>query len=185
MRELLYTILELEEWCSKDSRCAFCTTLYSDEDIAVCQIRTRSEVTEKIIANNYACENCKEKFENGELPKCDRCGRLQTRARFLDGKYVCRCVEYEGDTQQEELPTISSERRQTAFYERQINELRGKLVTAEEALEIEREEVEKFQKKSKEWSERQKQELLDEIKRLQYENERLREQLKAQIEVKK
>ena|SRR5438128_9584630 len=123
MRELIYTILELEEWCSKDSRCAFCTTLYSDEDIAVCQIRTRSRLTEKIIANNYACESCKEKFENSELPKCENCGRLQTEARFLNGKYVCECVEYNEDSQEGKTPILSSEKRQTAFYERQINDL--------------------------------------------------------------
>jgi len=38
----------------------------------------------------------------------------------------------------------------SAFYERQINSLREELVTAEEALEVEREEVAKFQEKSEE-----------------------------------
>ena len=69
------------------------------------------------------------------------------------------------------------------------------LVTAEEALEIEREEVAKFQEKSEEWSKKQKQELLDKIKsleekinHLEEENRKLKDQqngqLTAQIEVK-
>ena len=40
---------------------------------------------------------------------------------------------------------------------------------------MEQEEVAKFQEKSEEWSERQKQELLDRIKELEAENRRLKE----------
>ena len=50
-----------------------------------------------------------------------------------------------------------------------------RLITTEEALEIEREEVVKFQEKSEEWGKRQKQELLDRIKELEAENKRLKE----------
>ena len=31
-----------------------------------------------MVESDKACENCKEKFENDKLPKCD-CGRLKTR----------------------------------------------------------------------------------------------------------
>jgi len=128
MRELTYTILELEEWCSSNSTCNFCPGLKR----AICQIRTRSKLTDKIVQNDKACENCKEKFENDELPKCS-CGRLRNR-------YSCDCKE---ESQERELPALPHERRPNAFYERQINGLREELNTAEveidthlEALEI-------------------------------------------------
>jgi hypothetical protein len=79
-----------------------------------------------------ACESCKERFENDELPKCI-CGRLKTR-------YACDCKE---ETQEKELPSLPQERRQAAFYERQINKLqeeKNQLVeevdTHLEALEV-------------------------------------------------
>jgi len=180
MRELLYTILELEEWHSSNSTCVFCPGLKKAE----CQIRTRSKVTGEMVENDKACESCKEKFENDELPKCS-CGRLKTR-------YTCDCKE-EGD--EKELPLLPHQNGGMAlFYERQINDLWEQLITAEVTIEIEREEVIKFQEKSEEWSKRQKQELLDKIKsleekisQLEEENKLLKEQQNgqvAQIEVK-
>jgi len=156
MRELLFTVLELEEWCSSNSTCEFCLGLKK----AVCQIRTRSKLTNKMIESDKACEECKEKFENDELPKCS-CGRLKTR-------YTCDCKEEE---QEKELPRLPSHRESMAtFYERQINNLREELTTAEvendthlEALEV-----------SKDWHKKQKQELLDRIKELEAEVERLK-----------
>ena len=87
---------------------------------------------------------------------------------------------------------------QAVSYEQQINTLQEELTTAEGVLEIEREEVVKFQEKSEEWSKRQKQELLDRIKELVAENGNYKEEIKklkiqleqlnsqqvAQIEVK-
>jgi len=174
MRELLYTILELEEW-NKRATCDFCSSL----DRAVCEIRTRSKATDKIVASGCACENCKEKFENDELPKCDKCGRLQIESSvdIRSGKYLCRCVKY-NESQEKELPVLPHERREAGFYERQINSLREKLTTAEVALEMEREEVEKFQEKSEEWGKRQKQELLDKIKQQEIEITKLTQEIK-------
>ena len=174
MRELLYTILELEEWHSSNSTCVFCPGLKKAE----CQIRTRSKVTGEMVENDKACESCKEKFENDELPKCS-CGRLKTR-------YTCDCKE-EGD--EKELPLLPHQNGGMAlFYERQINDLWEQLITAEVTIEIEREEVIKFQEKSEEWSKRQKQELLDKIKsleekisQLEEENKLLKEQQNGQV----
>src|SRR4051812_12116999 len=121
MRELLYTVLELEEW-NKEVECSFCPGLSK----AVCQIRTRSKVTEKIIANDEACQVCKEKFENDELLKCKDCGRLQTET-YIDihtGKHICRCIRRQENAEEKELPILPHDRRPNAFYERQINSLR-------------------------------------------------------------
>jgi predicted RNase H-like nuclease (RuvC/YqgF family) len=173
MRELTYTVLELEEWNSIAS-CYFCSNFGNK---AVCQIRTRSKKTDKIIANSCACQECKEKFENNEIPKCNRCGRLEIKANILYGKHLCDCVRYKEDIDEKELPALPHERREAAFYERQINSLREEKNQLTEEVETHLEALEI----SEVWNKRQKQELLDEIKRLRDENERL----KAQVEVKK
>jgi len=137
VRELIYTVLELEEWCISNARCDFCSNFKNKNQKVVCQIRTRNKVTEKIVANDVACENCKEKFENDELVKCERCGRLQTTSDIdiLSGKYICGCKE---EAEEKKL-ILPHERRPNAFYERQINSLQEKLTTAEETIELERE----------------------------------------------
>ena len=125
-----------------------------------------------------ACENCKEKFENDELPKCEECGRLKTKINFsiLSGKYICNCVR-ENESQEKELPLLPHQNGgMVLFYETQINKLREEKVAVEETIEVEREAHEDFMKVSEEWGKRQKQELLDEIKRLKEEVERLKEQ---------
>jgi len=74
----------------------------------------RSKVTGEMVESDKACENCKEKFENDELPKCD-CGRLKTR-------YTCDCKEEENE---KELPLLPHQNGGMAlFYETQINGLR-------------------------------------------------------------
>jgi len=126
-----------------------------------------------LITVNIVCEICKEKFENNELPKCDKCGRLQNKTdiSLLSFGGKCDCEEEE-----KELPSLPHEGESTsAFYERQINSLREELTTAEETIEVEREVHEDFMKTSEVWSKRQKQELLDRIKELEAEVERLKE----------
>jgi len=120
--------------------CSFCPGLNK----AVCQIRVRSKVTEKIIANDEACQDCKEKFENDELLKCKNCGRLQIET-YIDihtGKYVCRCVRHKENVEEKELPTLPHERRPNAFYERQINGLQEKEKQLEEEVDTHLEALE-------------------------------------------
>ena len=120
MRELFYTILELEEWHSSNSTCDFCSYL-SKNNKAVCQIRTWSKANGEMVGNDKACEDCKEKFENDELPKCN-CGRLKTR-------YTCDCRE-EGS--EKEHPLLPHQKGgMLLFYETQINSLQEQLNEAE------------------------------------------------------
>jgi len=199
MRELEYTVLELEKESKKT--CDFCSKLENRNNKSVHQIRARSKVTGEWISDDVVCERCKEKYWNDELSKCNRCGRLQTKLDFdiVNGKNVCYCIRNNEDLEEKELPLLPHEEiSQSTFYERQINSLQGQLNETEEALEIEREEVVKFQEKSEEWSKRQKQELLDRIKQLEEENDDHKEEIKrlktqleqltsqqvAQIEVK-
>lgn len=63
MKELIYTILELEEW-NKMATCDFCSKFENKNNKAICQIRFHSKATGEIIDNACTCENCEEK----ELP---------------------------------------------------------------------------------------------------------------------
>jgi len=199
MRELEYTVLELEKESKKT--CDFCSKFENKNNKSVHQIRSRSKVTGEWISDDMVCERCEEKYWDDELSKCNRCGRLQTKLDFdiVNGKNVCYCIRNNEDLEEKELPLLPHEEiSQSTFYERQINSLQEQLNETEEALEIEREEAVKFQEKSEEWSKRQKQELLDWIKQLEEENGNHKEEIKrlktqleqltsqqvAQIEVK-
>jgi hypothetical protein len=199
MRELEYTVLELEKESKKT--CDFCSKFENKNNKSVHQIRSRSKVTGEWISDDMVCERCEEKYWDDELSKCNRCGRLQTKLDFdiVNGKNVCYCIRNNEDLEEKELPLLPHEEiSQSTFYERQINSLQEQLNETEEALEIEREEAVKFQEKSEEWSKRQKQELLDRIKQLEEENDNHKEEIKrlktqleqltsqqvAQIEVK-
>ena len=75
------------------------------------------------------CENCKEKFLNDELPRCEKCGKLQNKTDIgllrFGGK--CDCEEESGEKELPELPYES----QSTFYERQINSFQEQLNNAE------------------------------------------------------
>ena len=122
-------------------------------------------MSHRIVSNACACEECKEKFESGELPKCERCGELKTRMSF---HYNC------SESNEKELPSLPNEERSSTKYERQINSLQEQLNEAKWTIQEEREAHENFMEKSEEWSKRQKQELLDRIKELETEVERLK-----------
>ncbi|KLL04445.1 MAG: hypothetical protein MRERV_17c007 [Mycoplasmataceae bacterium RV_VA103A] len=176
MKELLYTILDLERW-NINSTCDFCSKLENNDNKAVCQIRTRNKLTEKLVANDCACQNCKERFESDELPKCNECGRLQNKSRIFNGKFICRCIEYKENAKEKELPVLPHERRQATFYERQINGLREELNTAEVEIDTHLEALEI----SEDWHKKQKKELLDRIRELEEENKQLKKQTSQEL----
>jgi len=74
MRELEYTVLELEKESKKTYD--FCSKLENRNNESVHQIRSRTKVNGKWIADDMVCERCEEKYWNDELLKCNRCGRL-------------------------------------------------------------------------------------------------------------
>ena len=139
--KLLHTVLELDRWVYSKLPCSFCVSL-KEEDKIVCQIRTRSEVSHKIVKNSVACQNCKEKFDRGELPKCEKCDRLKTDSNvdIFSGKYICDCEEE--DEQEKELPVLPDEEGESTFYERQINALREEKNQLSEELETHLEALE-------------------------------------------
>ena len=93
MRKLKHVLLELQEESKRT--CDFCSNRYGKDNKSVNQIRTRYEINNELVATDVVCEDCKEKFLNDELPKCDKCGRLQTKTDldFFSGKYICDCEE--------------------------------------------------------------------------------------------
>ena len=78
------------------------------------------------------------------------------------------------ESNEKELPSLPNEERSSTKYECQINFLQEQLNEAEWTIQEEWEAHENFMEKSKEWSKRQKQELLDRIKELEMEVERLK-----------
>jgi hypothetical protein len=205
VKELIYTILELEEWhrTIDNLTCEFCPR-FSNLGKPVCQISSRSKITNKQIAKDFACQGCKEKFENGELLKCERCGRLRIKSNtdVFTGKNVCDCIKYKEDTEEKELPTLPHERESmTSFYERQINTLREEKnqlaveaqthLDAMEAFEVWNKEhrqelldrIKELEAENKKLKDSTPQELLDEINSLKEKVKQLEEQLTAQIEV--
>jgi len=122
----------------------------------------RSKVTGEMVESDKACENCKEKFENDKLPKCDCCGRLKTR-------YTC---DYKEEENEKELPLLPHQNGgMSLFYKQQINGLQEKERQLEEEVDTHLEALEV----TEDWHKRQKQELLDRIKQLEEENKQLKE----------
>ena len=166
MKELNYFVLDLEQWNNRGT-CWFCD---NSDNRAVCQIRVRSKATDRIIQNSKACKSCRDKLD--ELQKCDKCGRLRTR---LD--IICACIRRKEDTQEKELPVLPHERRPNVFYERQINGLREELNTVEVEIDTHLEALET----AEDWHKKQKQELLDRIKELEAEVERLKNHIPQEL----
>jgi DNA repair exonuclease SbcCD ATPase subunit len=170
MRELVYTLLELQKEF-RNTTCDFCSG-YGKDNKSVKQIRSHIKVNDEYVGVNVVCEDYKEKFESDELPKCQRCGRLQT---ILDINAGCYYIRRKENLEEKELPNLPNERESTfAYYERQINTLQEELTAAEWTINEEQEAHEDFMEKSEEWSKRQKQELLHRIKELEMEVERLK-----------
>ena len=60
MRELEYTVLELEEESKKT--CDFCSKLENKNNESVHQIRVRSKITGEWISDDMVCERCEKKY---------------------------------------------------------------------------------------------------------------------------
>jgi len=58
------------------------------------------------------CQKCKEKFENDELTKCERCKRLETK---LNRDTLCDCVRNNEDIEEKELPILPHEGEAICF----------------------------------------------------------------------
>ena len=152
--KLEYRILEVAEGDKQD--CNYCSLSFRDfrfKDNLTFNIATHQVAAFKDYDDDdddddadiaYICADCKKDFENNNLSYCELCGRLQRNRRgcycnlLKDGKFRTLSAE-EGTSQ-----TIKS------HLAKETKELERKLKTAKEELNVEREEVAKFQEKSEE-----------------------------------
>ena len=147
--KLEYRILEVAKRDKQD--CNYCSLSFRDfcfKDSLTLNVATHQLAAFK---NNddyadiaYICADCKKDFENNILPYCELCGRLQRNRQgcycslLKDGKFRTLSTE-EGTSQ-----TIES------HLAKKTKELEKKLKTTKEDLNVEREEIAKFQEKSEE-----------------------------------
>ena len=116
MRELEYTVLELEKESKKT--CDFCSKLENKNNKSVHQIRVRSKITGEWVSDDMVCERCEERYWNDELLKCNRCGILQTKLDFdiVTGKNVCYCIRNNEDLEEKELPITNVKELRIIFF---------------------------------------------------------------------
>jgi len=171
--KLEYRILELAK--GDEQECHYCfvdydnpTNLNFDTAPATHQMIAHTE-TEQYFDISFICKDCKAEYDGGVLPRCEKCDRLKRN------KSRCYCHKVK---KKATLPTERELISQSfsSRLENKTRELEKELSTTKEELNIEREEIAKFQEKSEEWGKRQKQELLDRIKELETEVERLKKQ---------
>ena len=125
----------------------------------------------------YICVECKKALDDDTLPHCNDCGRI------MRSRIDCFC-----DLRNDEpvkTPTITEIMAPSYVgrLEQQNKDLKQQLSSAKEEISSHLEALEV----SKDWHNKQKQELLDKIQRLESEVEQLKRQqtqLTAQIEVK-
>jgi hypothetical protein len=125
----------------------------------------------------YICVECKKALDDYTLPYCNDCSRI------MRNRIDCFC-----DLRKDEpvkTPTITEIMAQSYVgrLEQQNKDLKQQLSSAKEEISSHLEALEV----SKDWHNKQKQELLDKIQRLESEVEQLKRQqtqLTAQIEVK-
>jgi hypothetical protein len=127
MRELDYVVLDLDSE-SKET-CDFCSNFYGEDNKSVRQIISRIKESGEYVSDDVVCEECEAKYWNNQIPKCERCGRLQTK---LDIDLLCRCIRRKENLEEKSLPRLPHQRESMpAFYERQINSLQEQLNEAE------------------------------------------------------
>ena len=185
--KLEYRILKVAEGDKQD--CNYCSLSFRDfrfKDSLTFNVATHQVAAFK--DNNdyadiaYICADCKKDFENDVLPYCELCGRLKRNRKG------CFCDLLE-DKPIQSLSTEEITSRTFGYrLEKKTRELEKELKTAKDKLNIEREEITKFQEKSEEWSKKQKQELLnkinsleEKIKQLEKENKLLKGQQNGQV----
>jgi len=159
--------------------CNFCSFESNKNSIATYEMVAYNTKTSGYNDIAYICVECKRDLDNGTLPHCNDCGRA------MRNRVNCFC-----DLRKDEpvkTPTIMEIMAQSYVgigrLEQQNKDLKQQLAVAKEEIGSHLEALEV----SKDWHNKQKQELLDKIQRLENEVEFLRKQQTqhiAQIEVK-
>lgn len=171
--------------------CAFC----SDVQTGIYWLRTRRVRDNKLLALDYCCEKCRERYDNEEFKKCEKCERFYTQndfkvdfARTLKessevnlGEWVCLCESLKkigkSDEEMEENEVGSN-----AGLEKQLHELSLEKSKVEEDLQIEQEAHLDGIDATARWYKRQHEEemtpLQEKSRRLSDENKKLKSRIK-------
>lgn len=129
--------------------------------------KTKNTEKEKF-STDFMCAYCKSLYDEKKL-ECKDCKRLPYRDN-QDGTTICGC-DYPIEKRDTYIPRITPIHNGKIWTD---NRLWKEYNRTKWLLEVEREEVAKFHKKSQEWSERQKAEL---TKELTDENKRLKQHI--------
>ena len=151
--KLEYRVLEISK--DDEQECNFCFLDFNDPTNFSLDT---APATHQMVGHNtpdgyadivFICKDCKKDYDNNTLPWCEKCDRLKrNRSR-------CFCSRLKAKSTK---PLSDKELLSQAFSSRLENktgELEKELSTAKEELNIEREEVVKFQEKSEEWGKNQ------------------------------
>jgi len=157
--------------------CSFCSFESNKNSIATHEMVAYNTKTSGYNDIAYICVECKEDLDNGTLPHCNDCGRA------MRNRINCFC-----DLRKDKpvkTPTITEIMAQSYVgrLEQQNKDLKQQLASAKEEISSHLDALDV----SKDWHDKQRQELLDKIQRLESEVEFLRKQQTqhvAQIEVK-
>ena len=125
----------------------------------------------------YICVECKKALDDNTLPHCNDCGRI------MRNRIDCFCDLRKDEPVKTPIITETMAQSYVGRLEQQNKDLKQQLSSAKEEISSHLEALEV----SKDWHNKQKQELLDKIQRLESEVEQLKRQqtqLTAQIEVK-
>jgi uncharacterized protein YceH (UPF0502 family) len=147
--KLDYRIVEIAQ--GQEKECGYCPLNFEDQTNlnfntapATHQMVALDKETSDYVDIAFICSKCKEHFENNNLPWCAKCGRLKPNRRSC----FCHLIKSKS-TKVLSAETLIS-RSFSSRLENRIQELEKELSATKEALEIEREEVAKFQEKSEE-----------------------------------
>src|SRR6185312_7074489 len=148
--KLEYRVLEISK--DDEQECNFCFLDFDDLDPTNFSLDT-APATHQMVGRNtpdgyadivFICEDCKKDYDNNTLPRCEKCDRLKrNRSRCFCSRLKAKSTKLLSD--QELLSQAFSSR-----LENKTRELEKEFSTAKEELNIEREEVVKFQEKSEE-----------------------------------
>src|SRR6185295_11923061 len=145
---LEYRILEIAQ--GDEQECNFC---FLDFDDSTNFNFDTAPATHQMTARNtpdgysdivFICDECKKDYDNNTLPCCEKCGRLKRN------RNRCFCSRLKAKSTK---PLSDEELLSQAFSSRLENktrELEKELSITKEKLNIEREEIVKFQEKSEE-----------------------------------
>jgi hypothetical protein len=175
--KVTYSFIKLKP--KEKNTCMYCSTL-ENEISAVYRLETIDLEKNESIDSVWTCENCKKRFDEGEIEKCADCGRPRLRS-LID----CLCVWLK--KREEELggnPDNEDYGHDQIELQKQIHELSLEKQDLETAVELSFEAI----KSAEKWDSRKElieenKDLTEKRRRLSDENKKLKDKVQ-ELEIK-